>query len=105
MARTVNCVKLGKEAEGLDRPTYPGELGQRIYDNVSKEAWQRWLAHQTMLINEYRLTPIEPDARKFLEAEMEKFRKLGKINDEDLLDMHQFLKDFSGDIPGLFTEE
>jgi Fe-S cluster biosynthesis and repair protein YggX len=64
---------LGAEAEGLDRPPYPGELGQRIYDNVSKQAWQRWLGHQTMLINEYRLTPFEPKARKFLEAEMEKF--------------------------------
>ena len=73
MARNVNCVMLGKEAEGLDFAPYPGELGQRIYENVSKEAWQRWLAHQTMLINEYRLTPIEPDARKFLEQEMEKF--------------------------------
>ena len=73
MTRTVNCVLLGREAEGLDFAPYPGELGQRIYDNVSKEAWQRWLAHQTMLINEYRLTPIEPEARKFLEREMEKF--------------------------------
>ncbi len=71
--RTVNCVVLGREAEGLDYAPYPGELGRRIYDNVSKEAWQRWLAHQTMLINEYRLTPIEPEARKFLEREMEKF--------------------------------
>jgi Fe-S cluster biosynthesis and repair protein YggX len=73
MARTVNCVILGKEAEGLDRMPYPGPLGQRIFDNVSKEAWQRWLAHQTMLINEYRLTPFEPEARKFLETEMEKY--------------------------------
>jgi Fe-S cluster biosynthesis and repair protein YggX len=73
MARTVNCVLLGEEAEGLDRPPYPGELGQRIFDNVSKAAWQRWLAHQTMLINEYRLTPIDPKARRFLEEEMEKF--------------------------------
>ena len=73
MTRTVHCVVLGAEAEGLDRPTYPGELGQRIFDNVSKLAWKRWLAHQTMLINEYRLTPIEPKARKFLETEMEKF--------------------------------
>jgi Fe-S cluster biosynthesis and repair protein YggX len=69
----VQCVVLGTEAEGLDRPPYPGELGQRIFDNVSKLAWKRWLGHQTMLINEYRLTPIEPKARKFLEAEMEKF--------------------------------
>jgi Fe-S cluster biosynthesis and repair protein YggX len=73
MPRNVNCIVLGKEAEGLDYAPYPGPLGQRIYDNVSKEAWQRWLAHQTMLINEYRLTPMEPAARKFLEAEMGKF--------------------------------
>jgi len=73
MARMVKCVLLGTEAEGLDRPPYPGELGQRIFDNASKVAWQRWLAHQTMLINEYRLTTYEPKARKLLEAEMEKF--------------------------------
>lgn len=73
MSRTVNCVLLGEEAEGLDYAPYPGALGQRIYENVSKQAWQRWVAHQTMLINEYRLTPIEPDARRFLETEMEKF--------------------------------
>ncbi len=73
MSRTVNCIVLGKVAEGLDYSVYPGELGQRIYDTVSKEAWQRWVGHQTILINEYRLTPIEPEARKFLETEMEKF--------------------------------
>lgn len=73
MTRMVNCVLLKTEAEGLDFSPYPGELGQRIYDNVSKPAWQRWLAHQTMLINENRLTPFEPKARKFLEQEMEKF--------------------------------
>ena len=73
MARMVKCIKLGREAEGLDRPPYPGELGKRIYLNVSKEAWQQWLRHQTMLINEYRLTPIEPQARKFLEQQMEQF--------------------------------
>jgi len=73
MARTVNCVKLGKEAEGLDFPPYPGEMGKKIYLNVSKEAWQAWLNHQTMLINEYRLSPVDPKARKFLEEEMEKF--------------------------------
>lgn len=73
MARMVNCVKLAREAEGLDRLTYPGDLGKRIYENVSKEAWQSWMGHQTMLINEYRLTPVEPKARKFLEEEMEKF--------------------------------
>ena len=73
MARMVNCVKLGKEAEGLAAPPYPGDLGKRVYLNVSKQAWQMWLQHQTMLINEYRLTPIEPKARKFLEEEMEKY--------------------------------
>jgi Fe-S cluster biosynthesis and repair protein YggX len=69
----VQCVLLKRELAGLDRPPYPGELGKRIYDGVSKEGWGRWLQHQTMLINEYRLTPIEPKARKFLETEMEKF--------------------------------
>ena len=73
MARTVNCIKLGNEAEGLQMAPYPGELGQRIFENVSKEAWGMWLQHQTMLINEYRLTPIEPKDRTFLEGEMEKF--------------------------------
>jgi Fe-S cluster biosynthesis and repair protein YggX len=71
--RSVQCVVLKRVADGLERPPYPGELGRRIYENVSREAWARWLAHQTMLINEYRLTPIEPKARKFLETEMEKF--------------------------------
>ncbi len=73
MSRTVNCILLKKESEGLDFAPYPGDLGQRIYDNVSREAWQRWIGHQTMLINEYRLTPIEPAARSFLETEMEKY--------------------------------
>ena len=73
MTRMVHCAKLDKEAEGLDRPTYPGDLGKRIYLNISKEAWQMWVGHQTMLINEYRLTPVDPKARKFLEEEMEKF--------------------------------
>ena len=73
MARMVQCVKLGKEAEGLDRPTYPGDLGKRIFENVSKQAWQQWMQQQTMLINEYRLSPIEPKAREFLEQQMEKF--------------------------------
>lgn len=73
MTRTVKCIKLGKEAEGLKMPPYPGELGKRIFDNVSQEAWKQWLGHQTMLINEYRLTPFEPKARQFLEQEMEKF--------------------------------
>lgn len=73
MARTVYCVKLGKEAEGLDRPPYPNELGQRIYDNVSKEAWQMWLNHQTMLVNEMRLNLMDPQAQQFLMQQMEAF--------------------------------
>ena len=73
MSRTVQCVILKREAPGLDRLPYPGPLGQRIFDEVSKEAWASWVKHQTMLINEYRLTPVDPKARKFLETEMEKF--------------------------------
>jgi Fe-S cluster biosynthesis and repair protein YggX len=73
MPRTVHCTYLEREAEGLERIPYPGALGQRIYDSISKDAWQQWLRHQTMLMNEYRLSPIEPKARKFLVEEMEKF--------------------------------
>jgi Fe-S cluster biosynthesis and repair protein YggX len=73
MSRMVQCSYLKREAPGLDRAPYPGPLGQRIYEGVSKEAWTRWLSHQTMLMNEYRLTPVDPKARKFLETEMEKF--------------------------------
>lgn len=69
----MHCVKLGKEAEGLERQTYPGDLGKRIYESVSKEAWQQWMKQQTMLINEYRLSPMDPKARKFLEEQMEKY--------------------------------
>ena len=72
MTRKVHCVKLGREAEGLDFAPLPGNLGQRVYDNVSKKAWQEWLAHQTMLINENRLDIRDPEARRFLSAEMEK---------------------------------
>lgn len=73
MSRTVHCVKLGSDAEGLDRAPYPGALGQRIFENVSKQGWQQWLAHQTRLINEYRLTLSDAESRKFLATEMEKF--------------------------------
>jgi Fe-S cluster biosynthesis and repair protein YggX len=73
MARMIHCTYLKREAEGLDRAPYPGPLGQRIHASISKEAWQLWLRHQTMLINEYRLSPIEPKARQFLVEEMEKF--------------------------------
>ena len=73
MTRTVHCVRLGHEAEGLAYAPWPGELGRRVYEHISREAWQQWLAHQTMLINEYRLSPLDPKTRGFLAAEMEKF--------------------------------
>ena len=73
MPRTVNCVLLGREADGLDFVPWPGALGKRVFTEISKEAWAQWLAHQTMLINENRLNPLDPAARKFLEGEMEKF--------------------------------
>ncbi len=73
MAKEIHCVKLGKNAEALDRQPYPGDLGKRIFENISKEAWQGWLKHQTMLLNEYRLSPIDPKARTFLEEQMEKY--------------------------------
>jgi len=64
---------LKQELEGLAFQPWPGELGKRIYDNISQKAWQNWLSHQTMLINEHRLSPLNPDHRAFLEGEMEKF--------------------------------
>jgi Fe-S cluster biosynthesis and repair protein YggX len=73
MTRTVHCIKLQREAEGLARPPYPGALGQRVYEEVSKQAWADWLRHQTMLINENRLSPMDPKARRFLEEQMEKY--------------------------------
>jgi len=73
MGRMVQCSRLQREAEGLDRQPYPGALGKRIFDTISKQAWQDWLRQQTMLINEYRLSPVDPKARRFLEEEMEKF--------------------------------
>ena len=73
MTRTVHCAKLDIDAEGLDFAPWPGPLGQRIYSEICKQAWQQWLAHQTMLINENRLNPLDPKSRQFLAAEMEKF--------------------------------
>ncbi len=73
MTRTIKCVKLGVEAEGLDAPPFPGPNGQRIFDHVSKQAWKEWLAMQTMIINERRLASFDPAAKKILEAEREKF--------------------------------
>lgn len=73
MARTVNCIKLGKEADGMDFPPYPGPLGQRIFEGVSKEAWAGWLKHQTMLVNENRLSLADPEARKYLSQQTEAY--------------------------------
>jgi len=80
MSRMVNCPKMGEEMEGLDFAPFPGELGQKVYDNISKEAWKQWLAQQTILINEYRLSSLDPKARNFLQEEMQKFL----FNDEDI---------------------
>ena len=73
MTRTVHCHKLQREAEGLAFVPWPGALGKRVFTEISREAWQQWLAHQTMLINENRLSPMDPKHRVFLEGEMEKF--------------------------------
>ncbi len=72
MSRTIQCIKLNKQAEGLDFPPYPGELGKKIYESVSKEAWAAWLKHQTMLVNENRLNLADVRARKYLATQMEK---------------------------------
>jgi len=69
----IKCVKLKKEAEALDYQPYPGDVGIRIMKEISAEAWQLWMNHQTMLINEMRLSPVDPKSRKFLEEEMDKF--------------------------------
>ena len=73
MSRMVHCVKLGKELEGLDRPPLKGELGQRVYESVSKEAWQLWVSHSTMIVNEYRLELGTPAASRIWLTELEKF--------------------------------
>lgn len=78
MSRTVYCQNLKKDAEGLDFQLYPGELGKRIFDNISKEAWGEWQKKQTMLINEHKLNMMEPEARKFLEEQMEAYLFEGK---------------------------
>jgi len=73
MSRMIFCSKLKKQAEGLAMPPYPGDLGKRIFDNICQEAWQQWVGRQTMLLNEYQLNTLDPEARKFIEKEMEKF--------------------------------
>lgn len=73
MTRTIFCVRLKKSAEGLDFPPYPGELGEKIFNSISKEAWSQWLSRQTMFINEYRLSLLDKEAKEFLQKEMVKF--------------------------------
>ncbi len=73
MVRSVRCLKLNKEAVGLEFPPYPGELGKKIYEFVSKEAWLMWMDHQTILINENRLSLADPEAQRFLKQELDKF--------------------------------
>jgi Fe-S cluster biosynthesis and repair protein YggX len=72
-SRKVMCVKFGKEMEGLDRMPWKGAIGQRIFDNVSKEAWKLWIEHSKMIMNEYRLNPLDPQSQKIMEEQMENF--------------------------------
>ena len=72
-ARTVQCVKLGRELPGLDRIPWKGEIGKRVYEHVSKEAWRMWVEHSKMLMNEYRLNPLDPNSLKIMEQQMEEF--------------------------------
>ncbi len=83
MTRLVQCAKLGIEAEGLDFPPLPGERGQRIFNNVSKQAWSEWLAHQTMLINEKRLSVVNPEHKAYLTEQMDKFLFGGDVDQPD----------------------
>jgi Fe-S cluster biosynthesis and repair protein YggX len=80
MSRTIHCSKLHVDAEGLDFAPWPGPLGQRIYAEISKPAWQQWLAHQTTLINEYRLNPLDAKSRQYLGEQMEKFLFGGEVD-------------------------
>jgi Fe-S cluster biosynthesis and repair protein YggX len=72
-SRVVQCVKFGKQMEGLDRVPWKGEIGQRIFENVSKEGWKMWIEHSKMIMNEYRLNPLDPQSQKIMEEQMEQF--------------------------------
>jgi Fe-S cluster biosynthesis and repair protein YggX len=72
-SRTVHCVKFGREMPGLDRIPWRGELGKRVYENVSKDAWKLWIEHSKMVMNEYRLNPLDPNSQKIMEEQMEQF--------------------------------
>jgi Fe-S cluster biosynthesis and repair protein YggX len=71
--RMVKCVKLGKELPGLDRIPWKGEIGKRVYEHVSKDAWKMWVDHSKMLLNEFRLNPMDPNSQKIMEEQMEQF--------------------------------
>jgi Fe-S cluster biosynthesis and repair protein YggX len=71
--RMVKCVKLGKELPGLDRIPWKGDIGKRVFDNVSKDAWKMWVDHSKMLLNEFRLNPMDPNSQKIMEEQMEQF--------------------------------
>ena len=73
MARMVQCVKFGRELPGLETPPFVGELGERIFENVSKDAWNLWVEQQVLLINHYGLVLADPQARRFLMEQMEEF--------------------------------
>ena len=81
MTRIVHCAYLDKEAEGLNRSPWPGELGKKVMENISKEAWAKWMTHQTMLINENRLNPMDKAHRAYLAGQMEKFLFGGELDD------------------------
>ena len=83
MARTVHCRKYGEELEGLDAPPFPGAKGQEVFEEVSKEAWEAWLAQQTRLINEKHLNMMEPESRKYLAEQRELFLSGGAADDAD----------------------
>ncbi|MDQ1411203.1 MAG: hypothetical protein QOJ41_2938 [Acidobacteriaceae bacterium] len=71
--RIVHCVKFNKDLPGLDRVPWKGELGKRVYESVSKDAWKLWLEHSKMVMNEYRLNPLDPNSQKIMEEQMEQF--------------------------------
>jgi len=71
--RMVHCVKFGKDLPGLDRVPWRGELGKRVYENVSKDAWKLWIEHSKMIMNEYRLNPLDPNSQKIMEEQLEQF--------------------------------
>ncbi|MGD0907264.1 MAG: oxidative damage protection protein [Candidatus Acidiferrales bacterium] len=72
-SRIVHCVKFGKDMPGLDRIPWKGDLGKRVYESVSKDAWKMWIEHSKMLMNEYRLNPLDPQSQKIMEEQMEQF--------------------------------